>query len=179
MDKPFFIWDNDAGSLLESALEDDVPNYDYAEAVEALAEDLELEVDTLNSADVKRPLVAVGTIVRWDGPREGHLLLKSGKLGDALKETVRSFTGDGLISSEVSTDGRLIVRALGHDNPTNPSVVEIRELTVGDPEDAEFSNNAELVASSEPTGAKAMAAYGFDLAFNEEAQTEGDLEPDV
>ena len=142
------IWNNDICAEFDALVKENVVEHlsedeIWAEAAENINENLLCEVANLNIAT--NSLVAVGKISRWNGTYHVYKELKARNIGRAITEVLHSFSGDNTF--EVYVDGEsLMISQLGHDNPTNPSIIEIREGTVED---------------NTPVGEFASAVYGW------------------
>ena len=113
--------------------------------------------------------VAIGTIVRWNGLRNGYRVCKGKRLMEAVMDTMSAFDGDNTFEVYVE-DGDVKVSQLGHDNPTNPSVLTIRSVKAElipdqfeDPEDAIYkASQAQIDARTVKYGKAVSEVYGWN-----------------
>jgi len=131
------VWNNDACSAYDE-IEKDIKDGEI-EVDDDLSDDQKWDMayDRINTwfddemtnldKDVKHHLIAMGTVQRWDGGRVGYKNLETNNIAEAIKTTMNSFGGDNTF--EVYCDGEeLIISQVGHDNPTNPSIMKIRMI---------------------------------------------------
>ncbi len=170
------IWDNDVCEMFDSVkdnLEDCFPEMDpedmedisdediWNRAYEEIEVNFEAEQSNLN-VETKGEIILTGNLERWDGSRYVYKELKTKNIGKALVEAINSFDGDNQFEIYVQ-DGNMCISQLGHDNPTNPSIMQFREMTKGLDELWDESADV-IVANSVPMGHYACKVYGWDVA---------------
>ena len=119
-------------------------------------EEANLDVDTNGQ------IILVGTIERWNGAFPVYKLLKTQNVGEAMKEAMASFGGDNTFEIYVN-EGKMYLSQTGHDNPTNPSIVEFRELT-DDFDELEDDRPDTLLKKSKSLAPYACNVYGWEVA---------------
>lgn len=165
------IWDNDASKLcdiiaaepeefgLEHPSEDEIWDAAYEEINNTLG-------DEVLNCNVYKPseIFAIGTIQRWDGDHAAYKALNTRCIGEAFEKVLGSFGGDN--SFEIyEEDGRLYLSQTGHDNPTNPSIIELRvcnETTLDDLIYEHGDSTDTLMKFSEPLGQDICNVYGWE-----------------
>ncbi len=164
--KKISVWDNDAVGLAETIQNEDPDghtSFDDAleQAYEEINESLESERDIL-SRRYLNGYVMMGTLQRWNGPKQAYRHLDVETIGDAVFAAVSAFTSEGDVSLDVYVDTdehKLIITQLGHDNPTNPSIFEIRALTKN--WDEIENSEEDIGANSASIGDEVLKTYGF------------------
>ena len=181
------IWSNDVVDMVKSIeedMEDFFPGYSPEELEEIKGSDgiydkaydeidmwYEDELANLKFAPFNGDVIAVGTLERWNGSFAAYKDLDAGDLGQAFRQVMGSFGGDNTFEVYYE-DGSVFVSQTGHDNPTNPSLFEIRELpedkTFDDLEE-EFGNVSDhaafakfLMEHTSPVGYIPEKVYGFE-----------------
>ena len=167
--KKNLIWDNDIGNAIDAVKEEWLEtergelsdDEALTEAYQWIENSLGDEVMNLD-IEAKGALIAIGTIERWNGGFSAYKLLETKNIGKAIETIVGScFTGDNSFEC-YEEDGKLIFTQLGHDNPVNPSIIEIRELTC-DFYVLEDDKQDILLANSKPCGHYAAEVYGWEV----------------
>lgn len=135
MDK-FEIWNNDACDIYDSLRDEELVDIDEEDIDEEYLWDLAYEIvsnykdeqiKNILDIDMMHNLIAVGNLERWNGSRSAYKDLETENIADAIDVVLGAYDGDNSFSVYVE-DGKLLVSQLGHDNPTNPSIMEIRML---------------------------------------------------
>ena len=144
------IWNSDVCEMFDALVAENVERHLseeelWDEAYTLVHQSLDDEVANLNIATDS--LIAVGKLARWNGTYRVHKELRARNLGRALLEVMNSFGGGQNDFDIYVEDGRLIVSQLGHDNPVNPSILEICEGTL---------------EKNEPCGHYAEHVYGWE-----------------
>lgn len=163
---------------IEKNMEEYFPDEDPSEVTDSQKWDLAYdEVETNISADLDENLdvecegeiFLCGTIERWDGPRKGWLKTGTRNLGKAMRKAMDSFSGDNTFSFYVEHDdsnknGKLFLSQLGHDNPTNPSIIEFRILKDSDEDDLSDKTVDELMSTSLSPVKYISKVFGWDIS---------------
>ena len=107
-------------------------------------------------------IILTGRIVRWDGPRSAYKLLDTTNIGKAMKKAIQSFgNGDNYFEIYVE-DGRMFISQTGHDNPTNPSIIEFRSMTCDFYEDLEDDRPETILRNSVSIAPTVCKVYGWE-----------------
>ena len=134
-------------------------------AYEIVDANLDAEIENLSS--IEGTLIAFGKIERWNGFGTAYKELQADNLGEALKEVMEAFSGDNTFDIFVE-DEDVIVTQVGHDNPTNPSILVIRaikkEYENEDVDDLFYEKSeSEWRDVTYSLGDKVADIYGWDL----------------
>lgn len=132
------MW-NEAYDQIELSLEDEQANLDI---------------------DLPGELILIGTLERWNGAYPVYKELDTRNIGEGIVKAMASFGGDNHFEVYVE-DGKMKISQLGHDNPTNPSIMEFRQITV-DLYDLDSDDTATLIANSLPIARQVCDVYGWD-----------------
>ena len=168
----YTIWDNDVVAMHDSiakepaefGLDEDITDEEAWK--EAYAEvDRYLDDETANcDIQKKGEIFAIGHIQRWNGERAAYKGLNTHNIGDAFIKAIQSFESEN--SFELYVEGnKLFLSQLGHDNPTNPSIIELRECTGESLEDLIFEHGDSydiLQKYSKPLGKDVCSVYGWE-----------------
>ncbi len=129
----------------------------YSMAWEDNMENLECEKENLKNIKGKN-WFAVGTLQRWNGGHRCYRALKPGSIMDAVCETMKAFQGAENSFEIYVENGDVFVSQLGHDNPTSPSIMRIRQVTDEalkgdlDPDDIMWNNTTDEDISRDTIG---------------------------
>ncbi len=132
------VWDNDVCDMYDAIKKEPTeffPEMDEEDITEDMMwdeayEEIErwLGDEQMNlDVDKENHIFLMGTLVRWDGARAAYKDLGTCNIGKALRKAISAFDGDN--SFEIYVEGnKLLIAQRGHDNPTNPSIMEFRTL---------------------------------------------------
>ncbi len=137
--------------------------YDSSEAydMEDYYEDyLEDEVMNLN-VNCKGKIALVGKIARWNGVFPTYKILDTCNIGKSMVAAVGSFDGNNTFEIFVE-DGKMMLHQYGHDNPTNPSAIEFRELKPG-VDEFDLENTDDIIKNSLLLADRVCQVYGWTL----------------
>ena len=163
------VWNNDFSEAQKLCEEEYFDNYGYEaeegyfdfhpeEVYEEIENRLGDEVSNLD-IDTSHQIILMGTLQRWNGPVSAYKLLSS-NIGTSLRDSLSAFGGDNSFEIYVE-NGSLYISQLGHDNPTNPSIFEFRELNM-DYDELEDDSTESLLANSKPLGKEVSKVYGWE-----------------
>ena len=157
------IWNNDVCDLFDALKEDreydeTVPDSEiWEEASELVWDYLGDEVSNLNK-NLPGEVVLIGNKCRWNGTFSAYKQLGTNNLGKALEKAVQSFEGDN--SFYIFCEGsRMLMTQTGHDNPTNPSMLEFRMLKPGK---ELYGKRRYQMLITEPLAEKCAEFYGWE-----------------
>jgi hypothetical protein len=126
------IWSTDDWLNIYNEYMTDSPALEKSE-VYAMAWDenmQHLEDEKVNLKDVRgKNWFAIGTLQRWNGGHRCYRALMPGSIMEAVCEVMKAFAGAENTFEIYVEDGDVFISQLGHDNPTNPSVLRIRQVT--------------------------------------------------
>ena len=109
--------------------------------------------------ELKDHIVLTGNICRWNGSFGGYKNPGTKNIGVAIMKAMESFDGENTF--KVYTEGgRTYLEQYGHDNPTNPSIVEFRMLNAGI--DSDELGEIDIVANSVPITPYVNDVYGWE-----------------
>lgn len=154
------IWHNDVCEIYD-ALKKETPDEKddilWSNAYEQINQWFE---DEQSNLDVNAPgsLIIIGTLELWNGSHSAYKRLSTVNIGEALPEICKSFQGDNIIHI-YEQGGSVYISQTGHDNPTNPSIFELRALTT-DFDDLEDDSQKTLKSNSQPIGDIVSKIYG-------------------
>ncbi len=160
------IWNNDVCKMADELKSEE----EYLEmneeqlfntAYDTIEENLVCDIENLN-IEAPGEIILIGRLVRWNGTYGVHKCLGTNNIGKAITEALGAWSGDNSFELYVE-DGKMYISQLGHDNPTNPSVMEFRSLTK-DYWDITDHNTNNLLAISEELGNKVANVYGWEVA---------------
>ncbi len=123
------------------------------EEVEDRLGDEQMNLDKELSGEI----VLIGTYERWNGSFNVYKGLGTNNLGKALEKAVASWSGDNSFEIYVE-NGRMYISQRGHDNPTNPSVMEFRMLK---PDKELYGKRRYQLMVTEPLGRIPAEIYGW------------------
>lgn len=155
------IWHNDAYEIYEALKKEEPDEREddlWDDARDQIDQWFEDEQANLN-VEASGQLILIGTLEVWNGPRPAYKKLTSSNIGGVLPEICGSFQGDNIIRI-YEQGGSVYVTQTGHDNPTNPSVFELRALTT-DFDDLEDDKPETLKSNSQPVGDIVSKVYGW------------------
>ena len=132
----------------------------WSRAYKEIENRLEDEVANLD-VDVNGQIILIGTIERWNGSFPAYKLLKTQNIGEALREAMTGFSGDNTFEIYVDK-GKMYLSQTGHDNPTNPSIIEFRELT-NNFDELENDKPDILLKNSRSLAPYACNVYGWEV----------------
>lgn len=165
------VWNNDIQNAQETCEEEYIEEWGekaedgyFDEHLEEVYEKIEtwLEDEVSNlDIDTSHQIILVGTLQRWNGPVSAYKLLTR-NIGTSLRGSLSAFNGDNSFEIYVE-NGSLYISQLGHDNPTNPSIFEFRELNM-DFDELEDDSTESLLANSKPLGKEVSEVYGWEVA---------------
>lgn len=125
--------------------------------------EIDLEAEQTNlSVETDGKLILIGTLQRWNGPASAYKELKTRNIGEAIVEAMSAFGGDNTFEI-YEEDGGIYISQTGHDNPTNPSIMEFREMT-RELEELDNDYPETLRKASIPIGCYAQNVYGWNAA---------------
>ncbi len=169
------IWDNDVCREI-NAMEANPEEYFFdhtEEYIKTLSDEEKYEIaydrinDWLNdevanlNINTTGRIILIGTIQRWNGGFSAYKLLSTTNIGEAMKDAIASFDGDNEFEIYVK-DGGMYLAQTGHDNPTNPSIIEFRYLTC-DFDDLANDRPDTLKENSLPVAPAVCTVFGWEV----------------
>jgi len=164
------IWNNDVVAMFadieknkadyfetEDEITDDMI---WERAYEEVEELLNCEKSNLNIS-LNGKAIAIGKISRWNGTASAHKICESNTIGEVISEVISSFEGENSFSVDIS-EGELVITQYGHDNPTSPSIIKVREMTA-DYDDLESYSTEILMENSRSIAKQICDVYGWEL----------------
>ena len=136
------VWNNDVCNMYDSIKEcpeeffPEMENEDitddmmWNEAYDSIERWLDDEMTNCD-VDVDNHIFLIGTLERWNGAFPVHKDLGTTNIGEAFQKAMRCFGGDNTFEIYVEK-GKLLISQTGHDNPTNPSIMEFRYMRDAD-----------------------------------------------
>lgn len=163
------IWHNDVGKMVDDITnnpsewfpeesEEEIPEDAdlYGMAYEAISNWLGDEQMNLDK-DLSGLIVLTGTVQTWREGFRGAKELGTKNLGESLSKALELF--DSYDSLEIyEENGGLYLSQLGHDNPTNPSIMEFRMLK---PDEELYGQAPRILMVTEPLGNIPRDVYGW------------------
>jgi len=125
------IWATDDWMGFYTDYKTDSPAMDGNEVYELSWQDNmnQLEDEKANLSSVRgKNWFAVGKLQLWNGSRNVFRALKPGSIMDAACETMSAFNGPDDSFEIYVENGDVYISQLGHDNPTNASIMRIRQI---------------------------------------------------
>ncbi len=109
--------------------------------------------------ELEGDIVLIGTLERWYGSRNAHKELGTTNIGKAFLKAMQSWNGDNTFA--IYTKGnKLLISQTGHDNPTNPSIMEFRVLKPGKTLSGSYPD---MIMCTEPLGQKVAKIYNWEV----------------
>lgn len=133
----------------------------WDQAYEEIENWLDTEMSNLD-IDVNGQILLIGKEQRWNGARSVYKVLDTKNIGQSMQDAMNCFGGDNTFEV-YAEDGSMFLSQTGHDNPTTPSIIEFREMTV-DFDELEDDLPATLYSHSRPLAPYACDVYGWEVA---------------
>ncbi len=148
---------------LDPEYEEESDDVIWEMACENVSEHMDDELDYNLNKGLKSEIVLVGTVCTWRGSFSAFKFINTKNIGEAIKKAMCSFEGGDNTFEAYVTNGRVYLSQYGHDNPTNPSIIEFRMLN---PEaDKEELNSVEdIEKNSIPITPFVNEVYGWEDA---------------
>ena len=128
------VWDNDVCDAY-NYIKDNLEEYDLTDPSDEeiwnkAYEEIDIRLgDEKMNLDIEKDggIFLIGNYERWNGSYSVNKDLKTSNIGEALQKAISCWDGDN--SFEIYVDkNRLLISQTGHDNPTNPSIMEFRVM---------------------------------------------------
>jgi hypothetical protein len=113
--------------------------------------------------DLKNEIVLIGTISRRNGCFSAFKFIDTKNIGDAIKKAMYSFDGSDNTFEAYTANGKTYLSQYGHDNPTNPSIIEFRMLNP-DADGEELVSVEDIEKHSIPITPFVNEVYGWEVA---------------
>lgn len=157
------IWHNDACDEYD-ALEKEMEGAEESEIWQAAYDNINTALDdemTTLDIEAQGDLFLVGIMEHWDRGYSAYYLLNTSNIGQSLPRIAESFDSNDHIHI-YEQGGHVFVSQLGHDNPVNPSIFELRAFAV-DFDDLDDDYTPTLMSNSQPVGAAVAKKYGWNV----------------